>query len=96
MNKVNQIKKIKLTSWFLNQLNQPESIPARFYANFLLNFILENLNQFQKEQFLRMVAGKKNPFILPFVFNCIPDFETKFTQSLSNKISNQVTLSKSL
>jgi hypothetical protein len=87
MNQIKQIKSLKLDAWFLDQLEKPDSIPADFLWNFLLVFILKNLNKFQKEQFLRIVAGQKTDQVMPFVLSCIPNFEKKFSQALGKKLA---------
>jgi hypothetical protein len=87
MNQVKTIKNLKVANWFLNQLDQPESIGSEFYWKFLLVFILRNLNLWQKEQFLRIVTSGKTDQIMPFITSCLPDFAKNFEQALAEKLT---------
>jgi hypothetical protein len=87
MNKVKQIKLLKINTWFLDQVNKPESVPEKFYWTFLLKFILKNLKKEPKKQFINLLEKQKTDQILSFVFKNINDFEKRFSQALGEKLA---------
>jgi len=86
MNQIKKIKSLKLDAWFLDQIEKPDSMPAGFYWNFLLNFVLKNLDDDSKEKFLRLLANNKTDQIMPYIIKNIPDFEKRFSQELGKKL----------
>lgn len=88
MNQTKLIKSLKLEKWFLEETGKPNSAANRFLSNFVLNFILKNLSEGKKKEFLELVASGKDKEILRFVQENSPGFEKEMAKELKSKLAN--------
>ena len=82
------IKSLKLDRWLMEQFQQPDSVASKFLENFSLAFILDRLNQEEKQVFAELLVQGQTEALLPFVKQHIPDFENQFQKALKEKIIN--------
>lgn len=78
---------LKLDQWFLDQLNDPDSSASRFYANLVFNFILQELDETAKTQFLDLVNRGRGEAALKLAQAEIDDFAIKLASVTAEKLA---------